>query len=132
VLWSALQYLYGYLLKPYGYDESAIPPLPAGYTTVCTIFHTFEEIDNEGTETAIENLGADYCDGLATELGRVGLAELGDLFRAAWRTHPLSAAADSVAFEDLITKLHEQIEGDVTLDAIYRYVSGHPQLFEER
>ena len=132
VLWSALQYLYGYLLKPYGYDESALPPLPAGYTTVCTIFHAFEEIDNEGTETAIDNLGADYCDALVAELQRVGLIELGDSFRAAWRTHSEGVQPDAAAFGDIVTKLHQQIEDEVTLDAIFRYVSGHAALFEQR
>ena len=130
VLWSALQYLYGHILEPYGYDDAAVPPLPAGYTTVCTIFHAFEEIDNEGTETAIENLGADYCDALVAELRRVGLVGLGDLFRQAWRAHPDGAKPDAAAFENIVEKLHEAIEDDATVDAVFGYVSGHAELFE--
>lgn len=130
VLWSALQYLYGHLLEPYGYDDAAVPPLPPGYTTVCTIFHAFEEIDNEGTRTAIDNLGADYGEALAAELRRVDLAGLGELFRTAWRVHPDGAKPDAAAFENIIEKLHEAIEGEVTLDAICRYVSSHADLFE--
>jgi hypothetical protein len=130
VLWSALQYLYGYLLKPYDYDDSALPPLPAGYTTVCTIFHAFEEIDNEGVETAIENLGSEYCDALVAELRRVGLAQLGDSFNMAWKAHPEGTKPDSTAFDAIVTKLHEEIDDEVTLDAIHRYVGGHAQLFE--
>jgi hypothetical protein len=132
VLWSALQYLHGHLLKPYDYDESALPALPEGYTTVCTIFRTFEEIDNEGTGTAIENLGADYCGALVTELHRVGLADLSDLFRAAWRAHPDGAKPDAVAFESITGKLHDAIEDDTTLNTIFRYVSGHTRSFEEQ
>lgn len=131
VLWEALQYLHGHLLKAFDYDESALPPLPAGYATVCTIFHVFEEIDNEGTETAIENLGAEYCDSLVEELRRVGLDELAELFRTAWTTHPEGRQPDAAAFEAVIDRLHEEIESEATLQAIDRYVSRHSQLFEQ-
>ena len=86
----------------------------------------------KGTETAIENLGADYCDVLVPELRRLGLRELGDSVQTAWRTHPMGTEPDSAGFEDVIAKLHEQIADDATLDAICRYVGGHAELFEQR
>jgi hypothetical protein len=105
--------------------------LPEGYITACTIFRAFEEIDNEGVETALENLGAEYCAALESELRRVGIAELGETFRIAWRSHPEGAQPDAVAFAEISSKLHEQIEDDATLQAIFRYMSGNARLFEQ-
>ncbi len=132
VLWTALQYLYGHLLALVDYDESALPPLPDGYTTVCTIFHAFEEIDNEGVETALDNLGADYREPLAAQLRGIGLDELASAFERAWATHPESANPDAKAFDATIDRLHELIEDDATLQAVHRYVAGHADAFESR
>jgi hypothetical protein len=132
VQWSALQYLYGELLKPFGYDAAAVPPLPTGYATVCTIFHMFEQADNEGFETAIENLGWDYLDPLVAEFDRVGLPNLGELCRKAWLTHPEGAQPNARAFKTVTAKLGEQIDDDeATLEAIFRYVSANGRLFEQ-
>lgn len=132
VMWSALQYLYGYLLKPYDYDATALPALPEGYTTACTIFEMFEQIENEGLETAIENLGADYRDALVAELRRVGATELGDLFRAAWNTHPGSTKADAKAFALTEARIDQAIEDEATLDVICAYFSRRADLFEQQ
>lgn len=132
LLWEALQYLYGHLLALVDYDESALPPLPDGYATVCTIFHAFEEIDNEGVDTAIENLGADYLDPLATHLRGIGLDKLASAFERAWATHPESANPDAKAFDATIDRLHELIEDDATLEAVHRYVAGHADAFESQ
>lgn len=132
LLWTALQYLYGHLLAIVDYDESALPPLPDGYTTVCTIFHAFEEIDNEGVETALDNLGADYREPLVAQLRAIGLDPLADAFERAWATHPESADPDAEAFDATIDRLHELIEEDATLETIQRYVAGHADAFESR
>lgn len=130
VLWSALQYLYGHLLKPYDYDESALLVLPSGYTTACTIFNAFEQIDNEGFETGIENLGPEYCEALVAELRRVGLATLGDSFRCAWDAHPEGPSPDPAAFECVTAKIEADIEDQATMDTIHRHVSSHAASFE--
>lgn len=130
VLWTALQYLYGHLLAIVDDDESALPPLPDGYATVCTIFHAFEQIDNEGVETAIGNLGPDYRDPLVAQLRGIGLDALADAFARAWAAHPTSANADADAFDAAADRLHEWIEADATLEAIHRYVAGHAEAFE--
>jgi hypothetical protein len=132
VQWAALQHLYLELLRSFGYDEAAVPPLPQGYTTVCTIFHAFEEIDNEGFDTAIENLGWGYRDLLVLELNRVGLPELGDLFEKAWLAHPKGAQRDVKAFKKITAKLAKLIDDDdATLEAIHRFVSTNSRLFEQ-
>lgn len=130
VLWTALQYLYGHLLAIVDDDESALPPLPAGYATVCTIFHAFEQIDNEGVETAIGNLCPDCRDPLVAQLRGIGLDALADAFARAWATHPTGANADADAFDAAADRLHEWIEADATLQAIHRYVAGHAEAFE--
>lgn len=129
--WSALQYLYSSLLAPFGYDDAALPPLPPDYTTVCTVFHMFEQIDNEGFETAIENLGEDYRDPLVAEFNRIGLPTLGDLFHRAWLAHPAGGKPNAKAFKNVTAKLGELIDDDATLDAIHSYVSNNARLFEQ-
>lgn len=132
VQWTAMQYLYPELLRPFGYDDAAVPPLPEGYKTVCTIFHMFEQIDNEGFETAIENLGSDYRDPLVAELHRVGLPALGDLFYEAWLTHPDGGQADARVFETITENLGKLIDDeDATLQTIHGYVSANGCLFEQ-
>ena len=132
VQWTALQYLYLELLQSFGYGATAVPTLPQGYTTVCTIFHMFEEIDNEGFETAIENLGWDYRDPLVAEFYRVGLQVLGDLFYEAWLAHPKGAQPNAKAFKTTTAKLAKLIDdNDATLDTIHRYVGANARLFEQ-
>jgi hypothetical protein len=129
---TALQYLYLELLKPFGYDDAAVPPLPQGYTTVCTIFHVFEELDNEGFETAIENLGWGYRDSLVKELNRVGLPALGDLFSKAWLAHPKGATPNARSFKTVTAKLSDLIDDhDATLYPIHLYVVANKRLFEK-
>jgi hypothetical protein len=132
VQWTAMQHLYLELLRPFGYDDAAVPPLPKGYETICKIFHAFEEIDNEGFETAIENLGSDYRDPLVAELHRVGLPALADLFHNAWLAHPEGPQPDAMAFETITATLGKLIDEDEsTLDAIHRYVASNGRLFEQ-
>ena len=132
VQWTALQHLYLELIRPFGYDAAAVPPLPEGYETVCTIFHAFEEIDNEGFETAIENLGWSYCDPLVAELDRVGLPAIGALFHQAWQAHPEGTRPDAKVFKATTAQLGKLIDADdATLNAIHHYVSANAKLFEQ-
>lgn len=132
VQWTALQYLYPELIKLFDFDAAAVPPLPKGYETVCMIFHAFEEIDNEGFETAIENLGENYRGALIAELGRVGLPEMASLFDKAWQAYPEGVQPDAKAFKAVTARLSKLIHDDIaTLDAIHRYVSANAHLFEQ-
>jgi hypothetical protein len=130
VLWSAAQHLYGHLLARHDYDASALPPLPDGYTTICTIFHAFDQIDCEGLETAIDNLGPDYRDALVARLRLIGLDALGDSFAQAWATHPAGASAEATAFDAIAQRLESQIDDEATLQAIHRHVADHAGSFE--
>lgn len=130
VLWSAAQHLYGHLLARHEYDATAVPPLPDGYTTICTIFHAFDQIDCEGLETAIDNLGPGYHDALVARLRLVGLDALADAFTQAWAMHPSGADADAEAFDAIAERLGALIDAEATLLAIHRHAMDHADAFE--
>lgn len=133
VMCSALQYLPGRLLEAYDYDEAALATLPPGYRTAHTIFEMIEQIENEGLETAIENLGDAFRKLLLEELRRVGLPALAELFSEAWKFHPGSAKADAAKFEAVEIAINAMLdEDDATSDTICRYFSKRSDLFEQR
>ena len=130
VMYSALQYLPGRLLEAYDYDEAALATLPPGYRTAHTIFEMIEQIENEGLETAIENLGGAFGKALIEELRRVGLPALAELFSAAWKFHPQSVKADTAKFETAEIEINALLDYDEeTVYTIWWYFSKRGFLF---
>src|SRR5438445_1177662 len=132
VMCSALQYLPGHLLEAYDYDRAALATLPPGYRTAHTIFEMLDQIENEGVETAIDNLDDGFHDELTRELRCVGLNPLAALFRSAWAVHPSGAKADAEKFGALEGEISSAVDDENTTETICTYFKNRSDLFEQR